>query len=483
MEVELKLQIARDAVDALASSPLLTGEPSVLQLEATYFDTPDQHLRKNGFSLRIRRENEKLVQTLKGTSKSAVGLFARPEWEQTVESPTLVIDDKTPLTMLLGDAVRDLAPAFRVEVERRAWKLVDGEDIVECALDVGDTVATDRRSPVSELELEVKGGGVAYLFRLARQLDEITPIRLSVNSKSERGYLSLEAQPDSFKAEAVELVPTMTAQAAFQTIIAACLKQYRLNETLLLDTSSPLALHQARVALRRLRAAFTIFKPLYADEQAETIRRDLKWLAALLGEGRDLDVLIKRNEAQDLHERLQSARDEAYSRIITALEGKRVRMLMLDVVEWATMGAWLTNDDTRTERNRLAPAFAAKPLRKFRKTVKKNGQDLDRLDEDSRHEVRKDAKKLRYAAEFFAGLYTDKRERRRHKKFVSALSELQDQLGALNDIAAAPQLISKLGLTEDPDAQALTGGAKKKKILAAAIEAHGDFSDAKRFWE
>jgi inorganic triphosphatase YgiF len=334
-----------------------------------------------------------------------------------------------------------------------------------------------------ELELEVKGGDVPYLFRLARQLDEVTPVRLSVNSKSERGYLCLEAQPDSFKAAPIEIVPTTTAQAAFQAIISACLKQYRLNETLLLDTRSPLALHQARVALRRLRAAFTIFKPLYADEQAETIRRDLKWLAALLSEGRDLDVLVKRNEAQRLHERLQEARDEAYNRIIAALEGKRVRMLMLDVVEWATIGAWLTAEDTRTERNRLAPAFAAKPLRKLRKKVKKNGEDLGRLDEVSRHEVRKDAKKLRYAAEFFASLYPGRRERRRHEKFVSALSQLQDQLGVLNDLGAAPQLISKLGLSEDPDAQALTGGAKKKKLLAAAVEAHCDFSDAKRFWE
>ncbi|GHD04901.1 CHAD domain-containing protein [Tianweitania populi] len=483
MEVELKLQIAPDAVETLASSPLLAGEPEALALQATYFDTPDQHLRKNGFSLRIRRENERLIQTLKGTSKSAVGLFARPEWEQGVDDMTLVIDDKTPLTMLLGDHVRDLAPAFRVVVERRVWKLVDGDDVVECALDLGDIVATDRRSPLCELELELKGGSLAYLFRLARQLDEVTPVRLSVNSKSERGFLCLEAQPDSFKTAPVELVPSMTAQSAFETIIAACLKQYRLNETLLLDTRSPLALHQARVALRRLRAAFTIFKPLYTDEQAETIRQDLKWLAALLGEGRDLDVLVKRNEAEALHERLQSARDEAYDRIIAALEGKRVRMLMLDVVEWAAMGAWLSDEDTRSNRNRLAPLFAAKPLRKFRKKVKKNGEDLDKLDETTRHEVRKDAKKLRYASEFFAGLFPDKRERRRHGAFVAALEGLQEELGSLNDIAAAPALIETLGLTDHPDAQSLLAGAKKKKRLAAAVEAHGTFVDAKRFWD
>lgn len=483
MEVELKLQIAADAVEAVASSPLLGGEPTILHLEATYFDTPEQHLRKNGFSLRIRRENEHLIQTLKGTSKSAVGLFARPEWEQSVESLALVINDKTPLTMLLGDAIRTLAPVFRVVVERRTWKLIDGEDVVECALDVGDIVASDRRSPLCELELEITGGGLAYLFRLARQLDEVTPIRLGTNSKSERGYLSLEALPDSFKAEPVELVATMTAQAAFQAIITNCLKQFRLNETQLLDTRSALALHQARIALRRLRAAFTIFRPLYADGQAETIRRDLKWLATLLGEGRDLDVLLKRDEAQELRERLQSARDQAYDRIIAALEGKRARMLMLDVVEWAAMGAWLASDATREERNRPAPSFAAKPLRKLRKKVKKNGKDLDKLDESARHEVRKDAKKLRYASEFFADLFREKRQRRRHGTFVAALEGLQAELGALNDLAAAPALIQSLGLADNVEAKALLAGGKKKKRLAAAVEAHGTFVDAKRFWE
>ncbi|MBP0437946.1 CHAD domain-containing protein [Tianweitania sediminis] len=483
MEIELKLQIAEDDVEKIASSGLFGSDPDTLELKATYFDTPERQLRANGFSLRIRRENDQLVQTLKGTSRKAAGLFARPEWERVVPSETLVIDSQTPLAMLLGHDADSLTPVFRMSVKRRRWQFVDGEDAVECALDVGEILASERRSPIHEMEMESKRGDLAVLFRLARQLDELAPVRLSVNSKAERGYLFLEAQAESFKAESVELVPEMSAQSAFQAIITACLRHYRLNEALLLDTRNPAALHQARVALRRLRAALTIFKALYADDDAELIRRDLKWLAGLLGEGRDLDVLIKRNEAEALRERLQTARDEAYDRIITALNGKRVRMMMIDLVEWTSMGPWLTNEDTHEQRTKPAPIFAAQPLKKFRKKVKKGGGKLDQLEEAERHEVRKDAKKLRYAAEFFAGLYTDKRQRRRHGKFVAALEALQDQLGALNDLAAAPDLIQHLGLSDDPDAQALAGGTKKKKLIAAASEAHGDFADAKRFWE
>src|SRR3546814_18410767 len=98
----------------------------------------------------------------------------------------------------------------------------------------------------------------------------------------------------------------------------------------------------------------------------------------------------------------------------------------------------------------------------------------------ARHEVRKDAKKLRYASEFFTSLFDRKRERRRHKKFVAALEGVQDKLGALNDLATAPQLLEQLGLADDPDAARLLAGGKRKALLAAAAAAHVDLIDVER---
>src|SRR3546814_11189111 len=100
----------------------------------------------------------------------------------------------------------------------------------------------------------------------------------------------------------------------------------------------------------------------------------------------------------------------------------------------------------------------------------------------ARHEVRKDAKKLRYASEFFTSLFDRKRERRRHKKFVAALEGVQDKLGALNDLATAPQLLEQLGLADDPNAARLLAGGKLKALLEAAADAHHDPIDVKCVW-
>jgi len=121
-------------------------------------------------------------------------------------------------------------------------------------------------------------------------------------------------------------------------------------------------------------------------------------------------------------------------------------------------------------------------LDRVRRKVKKDGRKLATAHDEARHTVRKDAKKLRYASEFFATLFDDKRARRRHKRFLSALESLQDDLGALNDLASAPDELRKLGLEADVDARALLGDGRKKALLCAAAEAHDDLCDAKRFW-
>ena len=73
-------------------------------------------------------------------------------------------------------------------------------------------------------------------------------------------------------------------------------------------------------------------------------------------------------------------------------------------------------------------------MRRFRK-IRKQGKKLARLDARSRHKLRIQAKKVRYASEFFADLFPGKKASRRRAKFLSALERLQDCLGDLNDIA------------------------------------------------
>lgn len=477
-EVELKLELSAEAADAVEAAGLFASELDIVRQHAIYFDTPDHALAKAGLSLRIRRNGDKRVQTIKVDGGAAAGVFVRPEWEREVEDDRLILDDTTPIPTLLGNKVAEIVPLFTVENERRIWN----PDGIEVALDRGRIIAGERETPVREIELEQKGGDVAALFALARRIDAVAPVDLGVLSKAQRGYRLLGPALAATKAGPIALSATITAGEAFQAIARACVRHFRLNEPLILDHQDPVALHQARVALRRLRSALSIHKAMLADGRFAALGAELRWLAGALGEARDLDVLVERAGDGPLRERLGQARNHAYAKAAAALRSDRARALMIDLAEWIAIGQLRSRTDGQDTRDLPAREFAAKALDRFRRKVKKGGRDLEELDDDARHEVRKAAKKLRYAAEFFAALYERKRERQRHKRFVSALETLQDQLGALNDLATAPEVLGRLGLADDPQATALLGAADKTDLLAAAAEAHDALVDAKRFW-
>lgn len=482
LEVELKLELTPEAVDDLLGCNLLSGEPTTIPQRSIYFDTPGQDLKAAGFSLRIRQARGQRVQTVKATGITAAGLFARPEWEQQVEGDLPVLDDTTPIKALLGTRGATLGPAFEVVVERRMWTLSQEDAEFELALDRGEVVAGDRRAPFCEIELELKNGSPAALFSYARRINAAVPSRLSVLSKAERGYRLLGPIIWAVKTEPMILASDMTTVVAFRHIAGACLRQFRLNETLT-DHRNVEALHQARVALRRLRSAFTLHKSVAQDGQFDRLREDLRQLAAGLGTARDLDVLVARCKNGEIPSNLEGARRQAYEEAMTALASPRARGLLLDLSEWLSLGEWLTVPSGADAREQPLRDFAASVLSRFRRKVRKGGRGLARQNDAARHQLRKDAKKLRYAAEFFASLFDDRRQKRRYGRFLETLEKLQDRLGLLNDTVSAPRLLARLGLDKDPEALSLlTTAQDKKSLVEAATDAHEVFADAKPFW-
>lgn len=480
-EVELKLEISNEDAGKFEASSLMASPPKKVRQISTYFDTPDHDVVKVGFSLRIRRSGKKRVQTIKADGASAAGLFIRSEWERAVENDTPALDYVTPLPSLLGDRADHIAPAFEVEIDRQSWNMVEGDATIELVLDRGEVVAGERRSPVCEIELELKSGDPAALFAFARRIDAVAPIRLGVLSKSERGYRLIGDAPARVTAEAVILAGDTTAAQAFGQIMRSCVRQFRLNETLFLANRNADALHQARVALRRLRSAFSIFKPMIGDAGLD-LRTELCWLASELGNARDLDVLLKRAERGPLHDRIAAIREAAYDEMFEILSSARARLLIFDVTAWVAAADWSRTAGGEREGDRSARDFAARALDRYRRQVKRKGRNLASLDDDARHEVRKNAKKLRYAAEFYAGLFERKGEKRRHKRFVKALEAVQDQLGTLNDLATAPEVLTRLDIAESPGAAELVAHGKKARLIEAAADAYEDFIDTKRFW-
>jgi triphosphatase len=497
-EIELKLEVDEASVSLLRDHPLLSGrEIKAARQVSTYFDTEDSILRKAGFSLRVRKAGDRYLQTIKQNGHASAGLFDRPEWEKPVETGQVDLDAAaaTPLAEILTKKVRNrLAPVIEADVRRTVWNIMQGGSEVELILDEGIITGGANSVPVNELELELIAGSPDSLLDVARELAGQVPLRLGVQSKAERGYaLANGASGKVVKAERIPLRPGMTAAQGFAAIANACLRHFRLNEPLVVERRDSAALHQSRVAMRRLRSAFTLFGPVIEDEEYGRLRGEVRWFTGQLGDARNLDVLLRRlsdgkkDEAgAALRDRLEGARELAYGRVLEAIDSRRLRRLMLDLVAWIETGRW--RRDNQAAATPLS-AFAVRQLDKRWRKVKRGGREIETLEAEPRHQLRIEIKKLRYAVEFLAALQTEETTIVSQKAFLDALEEMQERLGDLNDAETARELLARLvGTGKRAEAmlshaeRSLAAERSERKQLEAAAAAYGKLRGVGPFW-
>jgi inorganic triphosphatase YgiF len=165
--------------------------------------------------------------------------------------------------------------------------------LVEVAIDQG-RVTTPRGSvPICEIELELKDGEPDALFDLALALNKETPLRLETSSKSDRGYALLTEDAIGWsKAPALVLDPVVTGAQAFSSIVRHNLAHLLSNERAAREGHDPEGVHQARVAIRKLRSVLTLFRSFLPVEVVERHTEELRWLAGEMGTARDLDVFL-----------------------------------------------------------------------------------------------------------------------------------------------------------------------------------------------
>ena len=167
--------------------------------------------------------------------------------------------------------------------------------------------------------------------------------------------------------------------------------------------------------------------------------------------------------------------------------------LTLDIAAWLENGDWTEPRDDRTRDVGQVPieVSAARQLGRRCKKIRRRGKAIARLDAKSRHKLRIQTKKVRYAAEFFGNLFPGKRAAKRRKRFLPALEALQDALGDLNDIAVHEELIGATGMRRRRVSRkrAFAAGvlmghedARLDAALAAAVGAYADLGKVKRFW-
>jgi inorganic triphosphatase YgiF len=512
-EFELKLEFEPEKAESLKRHPAvarLGSDAHTETLTSVYFDTDDQRLFGAGVFLRVRRVGDRHIQTIKTVTPGH--LFSRGEWEQEIEgpSPDLGQAKDTALGSLSDrDLGKKLKPVFETRVERRISRLQKNGSDIEVALDQGIIDTGDRKTPVSELELEIKNGDPGELFRLARELSESVPLQLAVKSKSERGYALLEGSDGNLieKAVDLEISPTMTLDHAFKVIGRSCLRQLLANRPAML-ARKPEALHQMRIGLRRLRTAISIFKDVVADSKRDHIKGELEWITGELGPARDLDVLsdevvrslgdvVLDRDLSDTRKEIEDRRQESYSHATRSIKSTRFAQAVLETAEWIEVGTWTSTADPlmRLRRERPIALHAAAELARRRKKIRKQGKHLRDLSEERRHKLRIRAKKLRYATEFFASVFTGEKNERRREAALSSLKTLQSALGDLNDIVAREKLMSEMADatakgSERPSRVPFVAGviygsqeARTEDLLKTAERAHAEFSDVKSFWK
>jgi CHAD domain-containing protein len=253
----------------------------------------------------------------------------------------------------------------------------------------------------------------------------------------------------------------------FAAIARTCAAEVLAEAARAAQHDEPESLHKLRVAIRRARAALSLFRAATTGGTRLPLARELRTLQRRLGETREWDVLVDetlaslpakltaRRATRGVVRLARKQRDVGHKHVRAALREPASVATLRRLAAWPDRhfgarasprppsGRW----DTATLAQ-PATSLAAAVLDKRHRQARKQGRGLRHLDQAALHRLRIRIKKLRYAAEFFAGLWPDGRASRRARRYLASLRELQQALGSWHDIAVAPALIARLG----PDA-------------------------------
>lgn len=252
------------------------------------------------------------------------------------------------------------------------------------------------------------------------------------------------------------LASQATVAACFAALAAAGLDHFARNAEAFAARPEPGAVHQMRVAVRRLRALLSAFRSVLPNARRKRVAADLKRLQKCLGPARDLDVFLDEvlpevslaSARTILAGAARAPHRRGYARVRRTCGGpipKRVRSGF----------AALTGALRRSPAGaRSGQALGKKVLqRRHRALTKRLGAAKERSD-DRLHALRIRIKKLRYAVEFFRPLMP----KGGVKAFHAALAESQDVLGAFNDAVNARALARALARR--------AGGPDRKAVRA-----------------
>jgi CHAD domain-containing protein len=445
-ELELKFSAPADfAAGALTSQAGIEeiAELPALNLVALYYDTDDLRLARAGVTLRFRTGDDNgAAWTLKLPSLDTRELRDEVVIGQT--NGTSIPDEARRLTTAFARGA-ELRKVARLRTRRRRWSLREtgGRELAEL---VDDRVSVFDGNRVTqrfhELEVEARSSDLAGLRRIEDALGQMGFAPTSQSPKVVRALGPRAADRSDIPEPAIGSPRSPVADASTAAISSA-VRRLILHDphTRLHDAEG---IHQMRVSARRLRGYLRAFAPSIDPEWANGINDELKRLARALGNARDLDVMIKqlREVAFDgiagitpmLHV-MEGRRTTARRALDEELESDRYVGLLERLIEIPRTSV-LSAEASEPCRSAL-PSLVSEAWQPLLDAV----EELNEKPSDDRyHEVRIQAKRVRYIAEV-AGPWLGRQAGRDADRFARHAEEVQNVLGERQDAVVMRQAL------------------------------------------
>ena len=429
-----------------------TSRPAGERLEAEYYDTGDLRLIRAGITLRRRRGGEDAGWHLK--------LPAGADTRREIRLPLGRGGRRVPgeLAGLIRAYTRGepLRPVARLATSRQRLILLGqaGESLAEVAADdvsaqaMGDSAAA---SSWHEVEVELTGGGRKLLKAADERLRRGGLRPAGRSAKLRRALAGQLPEP----APPAPLTPSSPAGQVVLAYLGTHADRLKSLDPMV-RRDEPDAVHQMRVATRRLRSTLRSFGKIIRRDGTQRLAAELKWLGTVLGEARDAEVLAGhllaglRETGPELvigpvQARVQGhfapVRAGARTTVLEALDSQRYFSL-LDELDTLMAEPPFTPRAARPAADVL-PAAARRPYRQVRRRMRRArrahpGQPTH----EALHEARKAAKRARYAAEAIAPAVGKKARR-----FAKQMKAVQSVLGDHQDTVIARRAERELGIS------------------------------------
>jgi|TARA_Y100000310_G_C20661760_1_gene805198 CHAD domain-containing protein len=425
------------------------SEPKSVTIYDSYLDTEDRYFHAARACCRLRSMNDRWELTFKASRKAENDLFSRMEKtfalpDVNTESEAMEYCQREILSpILMGRRVGSL---FSLSNEREVRELVYPNGIrAESAFDQVEMHRLDRSVATRELELELLAGSEDDFCDIVVQLTRLASLRPNHMSKYDQAIETFGIAELVQSDPAYRFDRSAPIEKAIREIVTRDLQLIRNSEPAVRVGIYHDAIHDMRVACRRIRTALRSFKPLLPDN-AHSIAKEVAWLGRALGRGRDLEVqivtlrgtarLLSDRDRTNLHrywECLSQRFDDERREIMQALDSARYTQLMQaleDIAHSTSRPGGETMSAGKAGGRMIGKVLKGVFTKYPRKALQQDITDR------SLHKLRIAMKRVRYLCEFFAHVSSGGID-----NYIQKTKVLQKILGDHQDIVTGNEMV------------------------------------------